>query len=622
MRFRCPFCFLAVDTLPESCGYPIECPNCHHRVTVPAGRFQSGCIIGDFLIKEKIGEGANAAVYLATQLSLERQVALKVLSPEFSVSGEGVDQFLREAREAAKLNHINLVQTFAVGREDDFYYFAMTRIVGETITSRLKRKGKFPVDEALHIIQQAAEALCYAWQERSLIHKDIKPDNIMIAEDGIVKVTDLGMSIHAGEWVDSDEVAGSPAYMSPEQLTGKVLDARTDIYSLGVTLYQMLSGKPPFTGKDFRTLAEEHLHKAPARLDKVDPSIPKNVALFVDRMLAKKPSGRFRDMEELLRELWTLRQTTAPDRNVIPAIHTLTTARLDYESSVENAEVKKNVRKLENVVSIQKRYLNILLPLLPILIGAAISFTIYRYESAPPAEKSMEKIALERLSSFQHFAKDPTVPLSVVQKEGQRLIAEFQKSDARLSRAVNARVRGLISDARVTRLQAEKEAQERKIQFLRNAQWQYGAFRTLFCRFAPLTAPQEVEKYAERQKKLNDSPHYASFLKRQLHLYRDLYKFHQGEKEGRIPGYLRGEAPFFRALLAKKFSLAASLRPDDPDLAGMVLLMRKNLLQELSETRHHKGKEEAEKLFKEILPRFEGDEDFPKIKASFEEALQ
>ncbi|MBP5182139.1 MAG: serine/threonine protein kinase [Lentisphaeria bacterium] len=622
MRFRCPFCFLAVDTPPESCGYPIKCPNCHRQVTVPPGRFESGCIIGDFLIKEKIGEGANAAVYLATQLSLERQVALKVLSPEFSVSSAGVAQFLREAREAAKLNHINLVQTFAVGQEDDFCYFAMTRIIGETISARLKREGKFPVDEALHIIQQAAEALCYAWQERSLIHKDIKPDNIMIADDGIVKVTDLGMSIHAGEWDDSDEVAGSPAYMSPEQLTGKVLDARTDIYSLGVTLYQMLSGRQPFTGKDFKTLADEHLHKTPARLDKVDPSIPRNVALFVDRMLAKKPSGRFKDMEELLRELWTLRQTTAPDKNVIPAIHTLTTARLDYESSLENAEVKKNVRKLENEVSIQKRYLNILLPLLPVLIGAAISFTIYRYESAPPAERSIERIAMGRISSFERFAKDPAVPLDIVQSEGRRMISEFRKSDARLRRAVTFRVRGLISDAKVTRLRAENAALERKILLLRNASWQWDVFRTLFCHYAPDTPPQEVQKFLDHQKKLNDSPQFALFLKRQSHLYRDLYKFHQGEKEGRIPGFLRREAPFFRALLARKFVLASTLRPDDTDLAGIVLIMRTSRLRELSGTRLHSGKETAERLLGEILPQFEGDEDFGKIKASLEEAVK
>lgn len=622
MRFRCPFCFLAVNTPVESCGYQIQCPNCHHKVTVPAGRFQPGCVIGDFLIKEKIGEGSNAAVYLATQLSLERQVALKVLSPEFSTHA-GIDQFQKEARAAAKLSHINLVQTYAVGKEDDFYYFAMTIIHGETITSRLKRKGRFPVDEALHIIQQAAEALCYAWEESHLIHKDIKPDNIMIAEDGIVKVTDLGLSIYGGEWDDSNEVAGSPAYMSPEQLTGKVLDPRTDIYSLGVTLYQMLSGEQPFSGKDFKTLAQQHMHEAPERLDKQDRSIPRNVALFVEKMLAKRPSDRFKDMEEFLRELWTLRQSTAPDKAIIPAVHTLTTARLDYESILESAEVKKNVRKLENEVSIHRRYLRILLPLLPILIGAAISFTIYRYESAPPAEKSMERIALERIASFERFSKDPTIPLETVQSEGRKMIMEFQKSDVRLRRAVLFRVRWLISDARVTRLRSEKTALEKRIQFLRISGWQWDSFRTLFCHFAPDTPLKTVKEYIEEQKKRNPSPLYEAYLKRLYVLYRNLYRFHQRvEKDGKVPGFLRHDANFFQALLTKRFALASKLKPDYSDLENIVLIMFDYRMRELGNLRLRKGHPEAEKRMKELLIQFEGADNFAEIKKAFEEAIK
>lgn len=622
MRFRCPFCFLAVNTPVESCGYQISCPNCNHLVTVPSGRFQSGCVIGDFLIKEKIGEGSNAAVYLATQLSLERQVALKILSPEYTTHA-GIGQFLKEARAAAKLSHINLVQTFAVGKEDNFYYFAMTCIIGETITKRLKREKVFPVDEALHIIQQAAEALCYAWEESNLIHKDIKPDNIMIAEDGIVKVTDLGLSIYAGEWDDGNEVAGSPAYMSPEQLTGKVLDTRSDIYSLGVTLFQMLSGQQPFSGKDFKELAQKHLHEAPPRLDKLNAAIDSKTAAFVDKMLAKKPSGRFQNMEELLREIWTLRQSTAPDKNIIPAVHTLTSARLDYESILESAKVNKNVQKLENEVSTQKRYLRILLPLLPILIGAAISFTIYRYESNPPAEKSIERIALERISSFERFSKDPTIPLETVQSEGRKMIVEFQKSDARLRRAVMFRVRWLIADARVRRLNSEKKSLGKRIQFLRDSGWLWDSFSTLFCHFAPHTPLQEVKKYIDEQKKLNDSPQYAAFLKRQYVLYRNLYRFHKRVgKDGKIPPFLRNDAHFFQALLAKRFALASSLKPDNADLENILLIMRDYRARELNKLRLRQGKKAAEKRLKEILIQFEGAEDFPEIKKTMENAVK
>ena len=260
MRFRCPFCYYTISVDDMSRGYPVVCAGCGKEVLIPPGRFDPGCIIGDFVILEKLGAGSIGTVYKATQLSLDRLVALKILSPEYTTS-KGIEDFLREARAAAKLTHTNLVQSYAVGEDDGFCYMAMTYVNGENLRTRLRREGRIPVDEALHITQQVAEALYYAWDEAGLIHRDVKPDNIMITDDGIVKLTDLGLAMNQSEWHEGMDVSGSPSYMSPEQFRGEKLDPRSDVYSLGVSLYQMISGRLPFESDSVKKLAEMHLEK-------------------------------------------------------------------------------------------------------------------------------------------------------------------------------------------------------------------------------------------------------------------------------------------------------------------------------------------------------------------------
>jgi serine/threonine protein kinase len=233
------------------------------------------------------------------------------------------------------------VQALAVGEDDGTCYMAMTYINGETVKARLKRDGKFEVDEALHIVQQVAEALYYAWDEAGMIHRDVKPDNIMITDDGIVKLTDLGLAMQQTEWREDMEISGSPSYMSPEQFTGDKLDSRSDIYSLGVTLYQMISGILPFDGQTVKSVAKQHFEEEAVPLNKRDPKVPPKVAQFVSRMMAKNPEDRFKDLEELLHGIWNLRQKTAPDTSLVPDVHTISIKRLDYEMQNDLLEKKK-----------------------------------------------------------------------------------------------------------------------------------------------------------------------------------------------------------------------------------------------------------------------------------------
>lgn len=455
MRFRCPFCFYAINTDESARGYSMTCPSCAKTVMVPVGRFEDGCIIGDFLIKSKIGEGSIGAVYLATQLSLERQVALKILSPEYSTQ-KGINDFLNEARAAAKLSHINLVQSFAIGEEDNICYMAMTYITGETVRKRILRDGKIPVDESLHIIQQVAEALYYAWEESRLIHRDVKPDNIMITEDGIVKLTDLGLAMQTSEWRKDMDISGSPSYMSPEQFAGEPLDTRSDIYSLGVTLYQMIAGKLPFDADTVRSVAHQHFEEEAVPLNKVDSSVPVPVARLVKKMMEKNPDDRYRDMEALLNDIWEIRQKTAPDRSLVPEVHTISLKRLDYGMQHETTEAKKNVLKLEDEIRERRKYLRILLALIPVALILGVIVTLYWYGNTP-INTSVETRIMQKTAYFKRFADDGSLPLKVIQEEGEKILAEFGNPRNRTQRLMLDNIRAIMTEAAYQRAMHENK---------------------------------------------------------------------------------------------------------------------------------------------------------------------
>ncbi len=349
MKFQCQLCSCAIhEVKPWMLGKRIVCPNCSRNVAMPSSPFGVGRIIGDFIIEEKIGEGSIGTVYLAHQASLDRKVALKLLSEQYA-NAKGMSSFLSEARAAAKLSHPNLVKCLAVNEESGICYMAMNYIKGQTLKQKIKTGGKINVDEALHIAQQVAEALHCAWEEARLIHRDVKPENIMIDEDGVVQLTDLGLAMPQTEWHEGMEISGSPSYMSPEQFTGEKLDTRSDIYSLGVSLYQMLSGKLPFMGKTLNSVARQHFKEIATPLNKLVPTIPRQVSDLVSRMMAKRPDDRFKDMDDLLNSIWKIRQSTAPEKELVPSVHTVTMKKLDYDLQLQSKARKIQIQMAENV---------------------------------------------------------------------------------------------------------------------------------------------------------------------------------------------------------------------------------------------------------------------------------
>ena len=304
------FCTKCEKAFPcDRCdGGTVKCPDCGTEITTPKQFPGPGNVVGDFLIEKLLNSGGMGRVFVARQLSLDRQVALKVLQGEYTNDKEYVDSLFREARAAAKINHPNIVQAYAVGQDDGVFYFAMELVRGDTMKAVLKRKGVIPFAQAAAVIRDIAKALDVAWREQKLVHQDIKPDNIMLDNtSGMAKLADLGLAktgnMDSPETEDSDEVLGTPQYISPEQLTGVPTDVRSDIYSLGATFFQFVTGRFPYIADSAEALARMHDagNLEPPR--SVNPDVPEALDRIIRKMMARKLEDRYQTPAPLIEDL-------------------------------------------------------------------------------------------------------------------------------------------------------------------------------------------------------------------------------------------------------------------------------------------------------------------------------
>jgi len=262
-----------------------------------------------FEIVERIGEGAMAVVWKAHQTSLDRMVAIKVLKREFARDPREVNDFIQEARSAARLKHPNVVQVFDVAELDDVFYIVMEFVDGAPLGATLAARGALHPRKALSIAMRVADALDKAWSSARIVHRDIKPDNILIERDGTVKLADLGLAMiadpaHSSAARAQELVAGTPNYMAPEQVHGDAeIDCRADMYSLGATLYHMVTGTMPFAGNDARTVMRMQVSEQLTNPRNLDPSVPLGVSQLIERLMMKRPDHRFKDWREAIKTM-------------------------------------------------------------------------------------------------------------------------------------------------------------------------------------------------------------------------------------------------------------------------------------------------------------------------------
>lgn len=405
--------------------------------------------VAGYRVKHRIGRGGMADVYLAEQESLRRSVALKVLHQELACDASYVLRFENEARAAASLIHGNIVQIYEVGAVGNLHYIAQEYVDGQNLGQVLVRHGPIAPALAINMLIQVAAALQKA-ADAGIVHRDIKPENIMVTKTGEVKVADFGLArmYRDDQAVNLTKVGmtlGTPLYMSPEQVEGKALDCRSDIYSLGITAYHMLAGAPPFEGENAFTVAVKHLQEEPLALLDRAADVPPPLAQIVHRMIAKDRAARFQSPLEVIRALQELPAAEAkvntgngsgpwhsPELASLVRHHLETTQRLETVILSEQLLPKKSARRW---------------PLVAVMVVMAVVGAVTAWGSRP---RSILHVASVRESEIERKAtvrEQYWYATAMNTEEAWRSLEEyFPPSDSETNRLYALRAKQRLAD--------------------------------------------------------------------------------------------------------------------------------------------------------------------------------
>ncbi len=294
--FNCPECGAEVSAQSSTAGQTLQCGACFKDIIIPIPGLEEGLEMGDFVLRSKLGSGGMGEVWLATQVSMRRLVALKILLPKFSDNKRFVDRFLAEAAMAGQLSHPNIITAYSAGHVGNYYYLATSYIDGMEVSTKLKIEKKLAEREALKITRDIAFALKYAWDEHKMLHRDVKPGNFMLDRKGFARLMDMGISKslkNNPEETSVNIVMGTPDYISPEQAqAARNIDFRTDLYSLGASLYHMVTGQQPFKADTAGKVLQMHVKTPLTPPEDINPALSKECSALIQMMMAKDPKDR------------------------------------------------------------------------------------------------------------------------------------------------------------------------------------------------------------------------------------------------------------------------------------------------------------------------------------------
>lgn len=379
-QYLCTHCNNTFTVYKRPDNMLLYCPHCNGAVLLQSEDFQPGEILGGFEIVTLLGKGGMGYVYLAKQSSMQRLVALKVIMKTLIGESDGniIEMFYKEIQLSGTLNHPNIIKAIDAGENDRCYFMAITYVDGEDFEKLLDKGMTIPEKEAFAVALKMADALNYAWEKHGLIHKDIKPGNIIKDKKGEVFLMDMGIAQHmalAGI-KNEKEVLGSPFYMSPEQGQGFPLDWSTDMYSLGATLYHMIVGVAPYDAKEVTAIVEKHvIEPFPEPADR-NPNIKvsRNAVEILRKMMAKKPEDRYGSWKEFEKAVNSEFFSTAKTSLKIPVHRNL------YHGQKPASEKKDKTGTVIAIVN----------SLILVLTAVLAAYFIYEYRKNSTAEKNIK----------------------------------------------------------------------------------------------------------------------------------------------------------------------------------------------------------------------------------------
>ncbi len=307
IKFNCTKCGAEIEAEATLAGKIIQCPKCRQALKAPENMMAPGMMLGGYELCMLLGKGGMGEVWLSTQNSMERKVALKILSPSLSKDPDLIARFVNEMKMIAKLDHPGIVSAYDAGSADGLYYLATSYVEGETLQEILDSGKVFGEREALLIVRKVAEALLYAWDRHKILHRDIKPANIMIEHGGAVKLMDMGISKSLNEDASitmTGIIVGTPYYMSPEQAKAdRNIDLRSDIYSLGATLYHMLTGELPYTATNAMGILARVISEPATPVTQIKSDISPECEALISRMMSKGRKERQVSWQEVIDDI-------------------------------------------------------------------------------------------------------------------------------------------------------------------------------------------------------------------------------------------------------------------------------------------------------------------------------